>query len=93
MESGPLPTSAGRPSRNPSRLSSKKRKWARSMMKSPQIPPVHGPEAKGRIAELSRGRSCGVIRASDGQRVFFTAAIWKALGTMTWRSAYWCSSS
>jgi cold shock CspA family protein len=41
------------------------------MMKPPPIPPVHGPEAKGRIAELSRGRSCGVIRASDGQRVFF----------------------
>jgi cold shock CspA family protein len=41
------------------------------MMKSPPIPPAHGPEARGRIAELSRGRSCGVIRASDGQRVFF----------------------
>jgi len=41
------------------------------MMKSSQIPAVRGPAAKGRIAELSRGRSCGVIRASDGQRVFF----------------------
>jgi len=41
------------------------------MMKSPPIPPAHGPKAKGKIAELSRGRSCGVIRASDGQRVFF----------------------
>jgi cold shock CspA family protein len=40
-------------------------------MRSPQIPPAHGSKAKGRIAELSRGRSCGVIRASDGQRVFF----------------------
>ncbi len=26
---------------------------------------------KGRIAQLSRGRLCGVIRASDGQDVFF----------------------
>ena len=25
----------------------------------------------GRISELSRGRSCGVIRASDGRNVFF----------------------
>lgn len=41
------------------------------MMKPQLIPAVHGPKAKGRIAELSRGRSCGVIRASDGQRVFF----------------------
>ena len=41
------------------------------MMKPSQIPQVHGPKAKGKIAELSRGRSCGVIRASDGQRVFF----------------------
>ena len=41
------------------------------MMKPTQIPQMHGPKAKGRIAELSRGRSCGVIRASDGQRVFF----------------------
>ena len=41
------------------------------MMKAPQVPPVRGPKAKGKIAELSRGRSCGVIRASDGQRVFF----------------------
>ena len=41
------------------------------MMKSPQVPQAHGSKARGRIAELSRGRSCGVIRASDGQRVFF----------------------
>jgi cold shock CspA family protein len=41
------------------------------MTKSPQLPAVRGAAAKGRIAELSRGRSCGVIRASDGQRVFF----------------------
>ena len=41
------------------------------MKKPSQIPPVRGLKAKGRIAELSRGRSCGVIRASDGQRVFF----------------------
>ena len=41
------------------------------MMKAPQVPPVRGPKAKGKIAELSRGRSCGVIRASDGQRVIF----------------------
>jgi cold shock CspA family protein len=41
------------------------------MMKSPQIPPQNGSKAKGRIAELSRGRSCGVIRSTDGQRVFF----------------------
>jgi cold shock CspA family protein len=41
------------------------------MMKPTQIPQAHGSKAKGRIAELSRGRSCGVIRASDGQRVFF----------------------
>ena len=40
-------------------------------MKPVQMRAVHGPKAKGRIAELSRGRSCGVIRASDGQRVFF----------------------
>jgi cold shock CspA family protein len=30
-----------------------------------------GRQTKGRIAELSHGRSCGVIRASDGERVFF----------------------
>ena len=45
------------------------------MMKSPQIPPVHGTTAKGRIAELSRGRSCGVIRSTDGQRVFFHSRV------------------
>ena len=26
---------------------------------------------KGRIAQLSHGKFCGVIRASDGQNVFF----------------------
>jgi cold shock CspA family protein len=30
-----------------------------------------GRVTKGRIAQLSRGRLCGVIRASDGQDVFF----------------------
>jgi cold shock CspA family protein len=40
-------------------------------MKPTQIPPVQGSKAKGRVAELSRGRSCGIIRTSDGQRVFF----------------------
>jgi cold shock CspA family protein len=30
-----------------------------------------GPVKKGRIAHLSHGRLCGVIRAGDGQRVFF----------------------
>jgi cold shock CspA family protein len=30
-----------------------------------------GRAATGRIAELSPGRFCGVIRASDGQSVFF----------------------
>jgi|SRR6478609_5429918 len=30
-----------------------------------------GHEMTGRISELSRGRSCGVIRSSDGRNVFF----------------------
>src|ERR1700710_1256987 len=30
-----------------------------------------GREMTGRISELSRGRSCGVIRSSDGRNVFF----------------------
>jgi cold shock CspA family protein len=30
-----------------------------------------GPAMKGRITELSHGRLCGVIQASDGQAVFF----------------------
>ena len=32
-----------------------------------------GRAMKGRIAELWRGRSCGFIRTSDGQTVFFHA--------------------
>jgi cold shock CspA family protein len=32
---------------------------------------ARGPQAKGRIERLSHGRSCGVIRASDGMSVFF----------------------
>jgi cold shock CspA family protein len=35
------------------------------------IPPKRGRETTGRISELSRGRSCGVIRSSDGRNVFF----------------------
>jgi cold shock CspA family protein len=30
-----------------------------------------GRAAKGRVWQLSHGRLCGVIEASDGQRVFF----------------------
>ena len=30
-----------------------------------------GPATKGRITQLSHGRLCGVIRANDGQSVFF----------------------
>ena len=30
-----------------------------------------GPATRGRITELSHGRFCGVIQASDGQTVFF----------------------
>ncbi len=36
-----------------------------------RIPLKAGREMKGRVTELSRGRFCGVIRASDGQKVFF----------------------
>jgi cold shock CspA family protein len=35
--------------------------------------PKPGRAAKGRIVELFRGRSCGFIRARDGQTVFFHA--------------------
>ena len=35
--------------------------------------PKPGRAMKGRIAELWRGRSCGFIRTSDGQTVFFHA--------------------
>jgi cold shock CspA family protein len=35
------------------------------------VTPKRGPAMTGRIAQLSRGRFCGVIRASDGQDVFF----------------------
>jgi cold shock CspA family protein len=35
------------------------------------IAPKRGRDMTGRISELSRGRSCGVIRASDGRNVFF----------------------
>ena len=35
-------------------------------------PRLHrGPATKGRVAQLSRGRFCGVIRTSDGRNVFF----------------------
>ena len=37
------------------------------------IPQQHGREMKGRVAQLSRGRLCGVIRADDDARVFFHA--------------------
>lgn len=30
-----------------------------------------GPDTKGRVAQLSHGRLCGMIRAGNGQRVFF----------------------
>lgn len=30
-----------------------------------------GPVTKGRVVDLSPGRFCGIIRASDGQQVFF----------------------
>jgi cold shock CspA family protein len=32
---------------------------------------VRGPQVTGRIARLSHGRSCGVIRTTDGVSVFF----------------------
>ena len=32
---------------------------------------VRGPQTTGRIARLSHGRSCGVIRTNDGISVFF----------------------
>jgi cold shock CspA family protein len=35
------------------------------------IAPKRGPETTGRISELSRGRSCGVIKTRDGRNVFF----------------------
>lgn len=35
------------------------------------IRPVKGLPMNGKIAELSRGRSCGVIRSGDGKNVFF----------------------
>jgi cold shock CspA family protein len=35
------------------------------------VAPKRGREMTGRVSELSRGRSCGVIRASDGRNVFF----------------------
>jgi cold shock CspA family protein len=35
------------------------------------VPAEHGRETKGRVAQLSRGRLCGLIRARDGQTVFF----------------------
>lgn len=37
----------------------------------PAIPVVRGRETTGRVTQLSRGRLCGVIRARDGQSVFF----------------------
>src|SRR5665213_2850784 len=37
------------------------------------IPQQHGREMKGRVAQLSRGRLCGVIKTDDGARVFFHA--------------------
>jgi cold shock CspA family protein len=42
----------------------------RSTWNSP-IPVHRGRAMKGRIVELSRGRFCGVIEATDGQRAFF----------------------
>ena len=35
------------------------------------IRPVKGHPMTGKISELSRGRSCGTIRSSDGKNVFF----------------------
>jgi cold shock CspA family protein len=35
------------------------------------IPQPRGRAAKGRVRELSHGRLCGVIEATDGQRIFF----------------------
>lgn len=32
---------------------------------------VRGRETSGRVTQLQRGRLCGVIRARDGQSVFF----------------------
>ena len=37
------------------------------------IPIKRGRPSAGRVTELSRGRLCGVIRASDGLNVFFHA--------------------
>ena len=34
-------------------------------------PAVSGRETSGRVTQLSRARLCGVIRARDGQSVFF----------------------
>ena len=35
------------------------------------IPQPRGRAAKGRVRELSHGRLCGLIEATDGQRIFF----------------------
>jgi len=40
---------------------------------STTIPTKRGPVTKGRITQLLRGRSCGTIRTSRGQSVFFHA--------------------
>ena len=37
------------------------------------VPVQRGRAAKGRVTQLSHGRLCGVIEATDGQRVFFHA--------------------
>ena len=38
---------------------------------SAAVPVKRGPATKGRVTQLSQGRLCGVIQATDGQRVFF----------------------
>lgn len=41
-------------------------RWAKSDIRAQR-----GRLTAGRITELSHGRFCGIIRASDGRRVFF----------------------
>jgi cold shock CspA family protein len=37
----------------------------------PSVPTKRGRATEGRIVQLSHGRLCGIIRAADGQSVFF----------------------